>query len=130
MRRTPVKIRDEPSSHQYRLVSTTPRSSHRSRFERTDLAPDPRVRLAADPMTSKSKRRTRRRDVLLPIADASVGANNSVSVGGDRSLSVTGNLSVTVSGGGNSANHSAHSVTGKYSPHASDTIAMDAFSRE
>lgn len=57
---------------------------------------------------------------------ATVGANDSVSVGGDRSVSVTGNLSVTVSGGGKSANHSSHDVTGKYNLHASDTIEGDA----
>jgi type VI secretion system secreted protein VgrG len=57
---------------------------------------------------------------------ASVGGSDSVSVGGDRSLSVNGNLSVTVKGGGKSPVHSTHSVTGKHSVDASDTIEMTA----
>ncbi len=57
---------------------------------------------------------------------AGVTGNDSVSVGGDRSVSVTGNLSVTVKGGGKSAVHSTHSVTGKHSVDASDTIEMTA----
>jgi type VI secretion system secreted protein VgrG len=57
---------------------------------------------------------------------AGVTGNDSVSVGGDRSVSVTGNLSVTVSGGGKSAVHSTHSVTGKHSVDASDTIEVTA----
>lgn len=57
---------------------------------------------------------------------AGVTGNDSVSVGGDRSVSVTGNLSVSVQGGGKSAVHSTHSVTGKHSVSASDTIEMDA----
>ncbi|RYZ08189.1 MAG: type VI secretion system tip protein VgrG [Myxococcales bacterium] len=57
---------------------------------------------------------------------AGVTGNDSVSVGGDRSVSVTGNLSVTVKGSGKSAVHSTHSVTGKHSVDASDTIEMTA----
>jgi type VI secretion system secreted protein VgrG len=57
---------------------------------------------------------------------ATVGANDSIAVGGDRSVTVTGNLSVKVDGGGKSPNHSAHTVTGKYNLHASDTIEGDA----
>jgi len=57
---------------------------------------------------------------------ASITGSDSISVGGDRSVSVKGNLSVTVQGGGKSAVHSTHSVTGKHSVDASDTIDMTA----
>ncbi|HEY2731003.1 MAG TPA: type VI secretion system tip protein TssI/VgrG [Polyangia bacterium] len=55
-----------------------------------------------------------------------VKGSQSISVDGDRSVSVGGNLSLTVTGGGKSAVHSTHSVTGKHSLHASDTIEIDA----
>jgi type VI secretion system secreted protein VgrG len=57
---------------------------------------------------------------------ASISHDDSVSVTGDRSVSVGGNLSVTVKGGGKSPVHSTHSVKGKHSVDASDTIEMTA----
>lgn len=57
---------------------------------------------------------------------AGVGHDDSVSVTGDRSVTVNGNLSVDVKGGGKSPVHSTHSVTGKHSVDASDTIEMTA----
>ena len=57
---------------------------------------------------------------------ATIGADDSIAVGGDRSVTVKGNLSVTVQGHGKSPIHSTHSVTGKHSLHASDTVEIDA----
>ena len=57
---------------------------------------------------------------------ADVGADDAITVGGDRSVTVTGNLSLTVKGGGKSATHSTHEVTGKHRVHASDCIDLEA----